>query len=89
MKKRLLFGSCAALFLGMGITAAALTTQSANAQFSKLSLDNIEALDEKETCTLWCDAPDGTRYSVGCYTTPCSTEGGRLQCGNNSIGCGI
>ena len=89
MKKKLLFGSCSALFLGMGITAAALTTQSANAQFSKLSLDNIEALDEKETCFLICpDASKDGYQTVGCFTTPCAVEDAMtMRCGSYTIVC--
>lgn len=89
MKKKILFFACAALFLGAGITTAVLTAQSAKAHSSKLSLDNIETLDDKETCFLLCpdDSKDGY-HTVGCFTTPCSVEiGMNMRCGSYVISC--
>ena len=47
MKKKILLGACAALFLGAGITTAIHVTRVAN-RASAMMLENVEALAESE-----------------------------------------
>lgn len=85
MKKKILVGFCAALFLGAGVTTAVHVTREAN-RASAMMLDNVEALAESEA--------DRCPYAVLRYCGnellmryACSTKITEIVCLEGYCGC--
>lgn len=74
MKKKILVGFCAALFLGAGVTTAVHVTREAN-RASAMMLDNVEALAESEIER--CPYSTWTRHCPGSIMQlTCAPNGG-------------